>query len=170
LALGDGWLFVADSESSSLRGIQLASGNTRTFVGGNDAEPRDLFAFGDRDGRGDKARLQHPLGVIWLQKQKRVLVADTYNHRLKLVDPATRTVKTFAGSGSAGRKDGKGREAEFYEPSGFALHPDGVHVFVADTNNHAIRKVNVDTAVVTTVDVRTASAAAPEEVAEPPPE
>ncbi len=161
LTIGDGWLFVADSESSSVRGIQLASGNTRTFVGGDDSEPRNLFAFGDEDGEGDSARLQHCLGVLWLEEERRVLVADTYNHRLKLVRPLDRTVRTVAGSGSRGTKDGRGLAAEFSEPSGFALHPDGKRVYVADTNNHRIRLLDRTTFEVTTLELRNVPPAKP---------
>src|SRR5262249_53089783 len=60
LALADGALFVADAESNAIRRIALPPENAvRTLAGG------DLFEFGDRDGRGDAVRLQHPLGVAW---------------------------------------------------------------------------------------------------------
>ena len=171
LTIGDGWLFVADSESSSVRGVHLESGHTKTFVGGDDNEPRDLFAFGDVDGVGDAARLQHCLGVQWLEAEGRVLVADTYNHRLKLVDHEKRSVVAFSGSGEAGAADGagvgvgiadetatgsdpsKGR-AQYFEPSGFALHPDGKRVFVADTNNHQVRLLDRANGAVTTLTLR----------------
>ena len=154
LTIGAGWLFVADSESSSIRGVELASGRTTTFVGGEDANPRNLFAFGDQDGKGDEARLQHCLGVLWLENEKRVLVADTYNHRLKLVDHESRTVKAFAGSGKRGARDGKEFEAEFSEPSGLAAHPDGKRIYVADTNNHQIRLLDLESLEVTTLKLQ----------------
>ena len=58
LALGNGTLFVADSESNIIRAIALPPKNdVRTLAGG------DLFEFGDKDGVGDHARFQHPLGI-----------------------------------------------------------------------------------------------------------
>src|SRR5205807_277307 len=57
LAVADGQLCVADSESSSVRALDLSTGRVRTLVG------EDLFVFGDRDGPGKAARLQHPLGI-----------------------------------------------------------------------------------------------------------
>lgn len=153
LTIGDGWLFVADSESSTIRGVELATGATSTFVGGVDAEPRNLFAFGDEDGEGDKARLQHPLGVLWLDAQKSVLVADTYNHRIKLVKHGARTVTTFSGLGERGATDGSAEEASFSEPAGLALHPDGKRVFVADTNNDRIRLLDLASGAVTTLEL-----------------
>lgn len=70
-------------------------------------DPQDLFAFGDVDGVGTEARLQHPLGLVHGQfalhgKKKRscVVASDTYNHRIKLVDPQKRSVSTLAGNGT----------------------------------------------------------------------
>ncbi len=163
LTIGDGWLFVADSESSTVRGISIGSGETATFVGGVDSEPRNLFAFGDVDGIGEAARLQHPLGVLWIEKLGRVLVADSYNHRLKLVDHSERRVDTFAGSGVVGSSDGEGANAQFFEPSGFALDPGGDRVFVADTNNHSIRVLDVASRTVSTLELDGVPAAVPQD-------
>ena len=151
LTIGDGKLFIADCESSSIRSIDLESGATATIVGGEDDEPRNLFAFGDVDGIGNSARLQHALGVWWHEPAKVVYVADTYNHRLKVMKPAEKSVAKWVGSGKAGFKDGKGLEAQFAEPSGFAMTADGKKLFVADTNNHAIRIVAMDSLEVTTL-------------------
>jgi thiol-disulfide isomerase/thioredoxin len=154
LSIGLGQLFVADSESSSIRAIDLESGATRTIAGGDDENPANLFAFGDADGEGDRAKLQHSLGVLWLEAERRVLVADTYNHRLKMLDPESRSVTTWAGAGKAGHRDRRGLEARFAEPSGFALSPDGRRVFIADTNNHAIRVAELESAEVRTLELQ----------------
>ena len=113
----------------------------------------NLFAFGDIDGVGEKARMQHVLGVQWWEKEKKVIVADTYNHRLKLLDPKANEVKRWIGSGKPGLKDGKALEAQFSEPSGFALGPDAKTLYVADTNNHVIRVVDLDTLEVRTLNL-----------------
>lgn len=126
-------LFVADSESNIIREINFKKKTVETLVGG------DLYEFGDEDGAGDDVRLQHPLGIEIYGKK--VLIADTYNHKIKLLDPAKKTVKTFLGSGKSGQADGK--RATFYEPGGISLA--GEKLFVADTNNQAIRVVNLKT-------------------------
>jgi thiol-disulfide isomerase/thioredoxin len=128
-------LFVADSESNIIRAIDLASSapQVRTLAGG------DLFEFGDRDGRGDDVRLQHPLGLALLDG--RVLIADTYNHKLKQLDPQGGTVKTLFGTGKPGQADGA--QASFYEPGGLSIAGD--KLYVADTNNHAVRVVDLRT-------------------------
>ena len=64
-----------------------------------------MFYFGDVDGKGDDVRLQHPLGIELYDGK--VLLADTYNHKIKLLDPEKRTVETFFGTGKSGQKDGK---------------------------------------------------------------
>ncbi|HEV2529574.1 MAG TPA: thioredoxin-like domain-containing protein [Thermomicrobiales bacterium] len=141
--------WALDSESSSVRRLDLTpGGRVRRVVG------RGLFDFGDRDGTGDAARLQHPLGLAGAEEdgQPVLYLADSYNHRIKRLDPATRTVTTIAGSGEAGRQDGDLATAAFWEPSGLAV--DGRRIWVADTNNHALRLLDLDAGTVVTVDVR----------------
>lgn len=134
-------LFVADSESNIIRQINFARETVETLVGG------DLYIFGDADGEGDDVRLQHPLGVtIWDGK---VLIADTYNHKIKLLDPGAQTVETFLGSGKSGQADGKA--PTFYEPAGLSIA--GGRLYVADTNNHAIRVVDLRTKTVSTLRI-----------------
>lgn len=76
-------LFVADSESSSIRSIRLKDGAVKNVVGGS-VDPLDLFAFGDQDGIGHDVRLQHPMDVSFDESNNSLLVADTYNHKVIL--------------------------------------------------------------------------------------
>jgi thiol-disulfide isomerase/thioredoxin len=135
-------LFVADSESNIIRQIDVKNGAVTTLVGG------DLFEFGDQDGRGDDVRLQHPLGVLALNGK--VLVADTYNHKIKELDPAKRSVKSLLGTGKPGQADGP--SSSFYEPGGISVADD--KLFVADTNNHAVRVVDLKTLQTTTLKLK----------------
>ncbi len=107
----------------------------------------DLFVFGDEDGEGDEVRFQHPLGVEMYNGK--VLIADTYNHKIKILDPKNQTVKTLFGTGKSGQTDGK--NATFYEPAGLSLAND--KLFIADTNNHAIRVVDLKTKLVSTLKI-----------------
>ncbi|MCA1572937.1 MAG: redoxin domain-containing protein [Acidobacteria bacterium] len=142
LATDGKYLFVADSESNIIRAIDLSSGQVKTVVGG------DLFKFGDVDGRGDDVRLQHPLGIFALDGQ--VLIADTYNHKIKQLDPATRSVKTLFGTGRPGQTDGT--SPSLYEPGG--LSGANNKLYVADTNNHAVRVVDLKTKEVLTLRIK----------------
>ena len=142
LAFDGRHLYVADSESNIIRSIDLENEVVSTLVGG------DLFEFGDRDGRGDDVRLQHPLGVV--AYQGKVLIADTYNHKIKQLDTTSRTVKTFLGTGKPGQADGA--QASFYEPGGLSIAHD--KLYVADTNNHAVRVVDLQTKQTTTLMIK----------------
>jgi sugar lactone lactonase YvrE len=126
LALSGNYLYFADSEVSAVRRVDLADERVETLVG------RGLFDFGDQDGDFASARLQHPLGVAaW---RKRVLVADTYNHKIKEIDVEGRSIKTLAGDGRPGTE----REGHLalFEPGG--LHAAGDVLYIADTNNHRV--------------------------------
>lgn len=125
LSLFDHWLYVADAEDSAVRRIDLRSGSEKveTLVG------TGLFDFGDRDGAFANAKLQHVLGVAVLD-ENRILIADTYNHKLKMLDLRSRTVTSLAGSG----KPGKGFNLN--EPGGLAVL--GGTALIADTNNNRI--------------------------------
>ncbi|WP_445241812.1 hypothetical protein [Microcoleus vaginatus] len=137
-------MFVADSEISSIRAVGIDEDpKVRTVCGSG-----ELFGFGDKDGRGDEVRLQHCLGVEYAQNY--LWVADTYNHKIKRIDHRGGTCRTMIGEGTAGLVDAKGLKARFFEPSG--LSAIGPHLFVADTNNHVIRRVELDTLEVTTLD------------------
>ncbi len=134
-------LFVADSESNIIREINFQKEIVNTLVGG------DLFEFGDKDGVGDDVRLQHPLGIDIYDGK--VLIADTYNDKIKILNPKTRTVETLLGTGKAGQTDGK--NPTFYEPGGISVAGD--KLFVADTNNQAIRVVNLKTKETSTLKI-----------------
>lgn len=144
LALDGNTLYVADAEANIVRALELPPRNTVTTIAGG-----DLFKFGDEDGQGDAARLQHPLGVA--VGNGRVFIADTYNHKIKLLDPATGQVTTFAGTGVAGHVDGPADTAQFFEPGGLSVA--GQALYVADTNNHVVRMIDLVTKQVTTLTI-----------------
>jgi len=135
LALDDDVLFVADAEASAIRMIALAPGepgaerHVSTLVG------EGLFAFGDRDGVGPEVRLQHPTGLA--ARSGTIYIADSYNHKIKTLDPAIRRVRTLIGSGQPGWVDGPFATAQLHEPEGLA--PVEQHLYIADTNNHCVR-------------------------------
>ncbi len=142
LALGPEELYVADAETSAIRAIDLRPGGlVRTIVG------QGLFEFGDVDGVGDVVRLQHPLGVVW--DEGILLVADSYNNKIKQVDPRTRAAWTWLGDGRPGDADGVGPSARFREPSGLSLAAG--RLYVADTNNNLVRVVDRSRDLVTTL-------------------
>lgn len=143
LSLADGKLYFADSESSTVRFADIPANRVETVVG------TGLFDFGDRDGVGDDVLLQHDLGVAC--HGSLVYVVDTYNNKVKAIDPMTRSSRTFLGTGDAGLQDGPGPDARFWEPGGLSVS-DGT-IYIADTNNHALRAADIRTRDVRTIPV-----------------
>ncbi len=141
-------LYVADSEVSAVRSLPLdGKGEVNTIVG------EGLFKFGDVDGEGDKVRLQHALGVAY--HDGLLYVADTYNSKLKVLDPEKRTCKTYLG----GEAEGWLATPIFSEPAGLSI-ADG-KIYVADTNAHRIRVVDLKTKAVTTLKLEGVEAPKP---------
>lgn len=146
LAFRNGRLYFADSESSSLRAADFTADRVETLAGPAD---NTLFDFGDIDGPLGVSRLQHPLAVA-LDDAGLIYVADTYNSRLKIYDPAASEIRALAGtSGTGGYADGPLSDSAFDEPGGLSW-ANGL-LYVADTNNHAIRVVDLAAGQVTTV-------------------
>ncbi|KAH9755579.1 protein SUPPRESSOR OF QUENCHING 1 [Citrus sinensis] len=135
-------IYVADSESSSIRALNLKTGGSRLLAGGDPIFPDNLFKFGDRDGMGSEVLLQHPLGV-YCAKNGQIYVADSYNHKIKKLDPASNRVSTLAGIGKAGFKDGAALAAQLSEPAGIIEAQNG-NLFIADTNNNIIRYLDLN--------------------------
>ena len=116
LALTGDRLLAADAESSAVREVDLdRAGGVRTIVG------TGLFDFGDVDGAGDAARLQHPQGIA-VAPDGRVIVCDSYNDSLRWLDRADRRVTTWVRG--------------LHEPGGVAVGARGA--YVADTNAHRL--------------------------------
>ncbi len=119
-------LLVADSETSSIRRVS-PDGRASTLVG------EGLFEFGDTDGPLGSARLQHALGVAVLGKS--IIIADTYNSKLKLIDTGLTRVDTLPLTFASEPKS-------LAEPGGVSSAGD--RWLVADTNHHRILQVFED--------------------------
>ncbi len=143
-------LYFADSETSAVRSADLPphqgggnDGSVRTLIG------LGLFEFGDVDGDDFRVRLQHPIGIT--HHDGILYIADTYNHKIKRILPRTRSAFTLAGNGAPGHADGPPTQAQFSEPSGLSIAHN--QIYIADTNNHAIRTTNPETGQVATLEL-----------------
>ncbi len=133
------FLYVADPEVSAIRKVPMdGQGRVVTLTG------TGLFDFGDEDGIGKEAKLQHAIGVQYVAGK--VYVADTYNSKLKVIDLKDNAVTTFLG----GKKDDK--DPMFNEPAGLSYA--GGKLYVADTNAHRIRVVDLKTKELTTLPIK----------------
>jgi hypothetical protein len=160
LALGLGHLLVADAEASAIRAISLDEApRVITLVG------QGLFEFGDVDGTGSQARLQHPTGLAY--HDGAIYIADSYNHKIKRLDPTTGLVETLIGTGEAGLADGPFKRAGLFEPEGVAA-AEG-RLYIADTNNHLIRVADLAAGRLHTLDLRGIERLASPAVEEPAP-
>lgn len=131
IARDNGLLVFVDSETSAVRTCDTGpAGAVRTIAG------TGLFEFGDRDGVGGDARLQHPQGIAQ-HRDGRLLVADSYNDALRWVDRATGRVQTWVRG--------------LHEPGGVAC--GARYAYVADTNAHRICAVEYATGTVTPVAI-----------------
>jgi thiol-disulfide isomerase/thioredoxin len=159
LATDGSSLFVADSEGSCVRSITLGKTHTvRTLAGAHDV-PNVLFSFGDHDGRGSEVRLQHCLGLAF--GGGKLYIADTYNNKIKVCNVATGAVETLAGADApkaSGDADAKGDAKSTGDPTPLFFQPGGLSVagdklYVAATNNDAIRVVDLKTRKISTLEL-----------------
>lgn len=135
-------LYFADSEVSAIRSAQLSStGRVETLVG------KGLFDFGDVDGKFPDARLQHCIGLT--AHEGMLYVADTYNHKIRKLDPQTREVTTLIGTGRPGAVDGDRLKAQLNEPNGLCFVRG--KLLIADSNNHLIRSYDPGSGKVSTL-------------------
>ncbi|MBI4567585.1 MAG: redoxin domain-containing protein [Planctomycetes bacterium] len=124
-----GTLFTADSDASAVRRVEIERGVVDSLFGGG------LFFFGDRDGDASRVALQFPCGLDYDYADGTLLVADTFNSKIKRVNPRTGETRTILQGGD---------QAPFLsEPEGLSWRDGLLHV--ADTGNHAIKVVKLDT-------------------------
>lgn len=88
------------------------------------------------DGKQYAAKLQHPLAVAYNQRNDKVYVADSYNHKIKIITLQSNTIETLPIKSS----DGVSIQ-EFGEPAGLCVDSEGEFLLVSDTNNHRILRV-----------------------------
>lgn len=124
-----GNVYVADTDNHMIR--KIATNGEVTTVAGNGTS-------GSADGTGPGASFSLPVGVA-ADATGNLYVADVLNHKIRKITPIGE-VSTFAGSGSIGSANGAGTAASFTFPQGVAVDGAG-NVYVADTDNHRIRKI-----------------------------
>lgn len=133
----EGNLYIADQGNNSIRKI-TPQRFVITLAGNGEAS----YA----DGTGSAARFYRPTGVA-TDANGTIYVADLFNHRIRKVT-AEGVVTTLAGTGATGYTNGAGTEAMFRYPAGLALDAQG-NIYVADSENHSIRKIDKNNVVTT---------------------
>jgi|GEM_PF-592406 len=149
-----GNLYVADADNHCIRKV-TPKGVVTTLAGALGEGEGEGYAFpvaGYADGTGRDAQFSYPCGMA-IDANDNLYVADSNNHCIRKVTP-TGVVTTLAGSteggyDAGGYADGTGKDARFQWPVGITVDAEG-NLYVADSNNHCIRKVT-PTGVVTTL-------------------
>ena len=135
-------LIVSDMRNHAIRLVQVSSGNTRTLAGLGAAFQSSP---GYSDGSfGGAVRFSHPQGISYSPDGLRIAVADPGNQAIRIVNPNTGATFTLAGSLPGSFIDGAGSAARFKNPEQISFSPDGLGLVVADADNHAIRRVQLN--------------------------
>lgn len=130
---GDHTIYFADSETSSVRSVDLNKGRVETLVG------TGLFNFGNKEGSYAETLLQHPLGVHY--HEGKLYVADTYNDVIKIFDLAEKQTEALRING-----------LDLQEPAGLWVEKNTL--YIADTNHHKLMAVDLDKYTAQEINVR----------------
>ena len=133
-ALPNGNVVVADTANQRIR-LVTPSGAVSTVTGKG--------TYGWADGSRLTAQFYNPRGVAVLLGGSKIVVADTANHRIRIVTLSDGVVSTLAGGSNSGFADGPGTSAKFNEPYGVAVLTSG-NIVVADFYNSRIRIVTLN--------------------------
>lgn len=136
-------LYIADTLNNRIRQVSASSGKITsdgtitTVVGTGQA------GYSATDKVAAKAALNQPRGLA-VDSNGRLYIADTYNNVIRLYDPANGSIKTVAGTGAAGNRDGvPATTGMLSQPAGLALDRQG-NLYIADTGNSLVREVTAD--------------------------
>lgn len=137
-----GNVYITDSGNHKIKKI-TSQGVVTTLAGSG--------STGAADGQGTLAQFNTPRALV-LDSNNNIYVIDTLNQAIRKVTQAG-LVSTIAGNGVSGYADGQGTSAMFKEPQGIAIDPQG-NLYVADSNNFLVRKVDTNGMVTTFAGTR----------------
>ena len=132
-------LYVTDTGNHAIRQIDIASAVVATSAG--------IGTPASNNGTATAAGFSAPFGVVWHDIKRNLYVADSSNNTIRQITVPTGEVSTIAGNAASavGSTDGLvGADARFNNPSGIAT--DGTYLYVADTSNHTIRRIDLSAA------------------------
>jgi sugar lactone lactonase YvrE len=134
-------LYVADTTNNKIRKIVIGSSDGVRAVSTISGLTGAVGTVGWQDGSGAGALFSGPQGIV--TDGTNLYIADTGNNRIRQVRISDGETSTLAGSGATGSIDAEiGINATFYGPSGITT--DGTYLYIADSTNNKIRKVQID--------------------------
>jgi hypothetical protein len=141
ISYDESFALIADWHNQAIRKIILSTGVVTSFIG-------NFSTAGSANGVGTNARLSNPLSVSIYFDNSYALVADTSNNLIRKIITATAFVTTFAGS-SPGATNGIGTMAQFDNPYGVCISPNGAFAIVIEIVGYRIRYMDLATTSVT---------------------
>ena len=136
-----GNLYIADTYNSRIRKVAVDTGIISTVAGTGSP------GYSGDGAAATSAMINYPYGVV-VDEGGNLYIADTYNSSIRKVDASTGTITTVAGDGTPGYSgdSGPATSAKLNNPSRVALDPaNNEYILIADSGNHCIRKVAINT-------------------------
>jgi len=139
-----GYLYIADSSNNRIRKV-ATNGSIITTVAGT------VIGYSGDSGAATSAKMDWPNGVA-IDSSGNLYIADTSNNRIRKVTVSDGTISTVAGTSTGGYSgdNGAATSAKLNQPYGVAVDSSG-NLYIADTKNHRIRKVDATSKIITTV-------------------
>ncbi len=138
-------MYIADNLSNCVLKLEVSSGNITVVAGSGNAN------FSGDGGPATAADLNNPFGVA-LDTSGNFYIADWINHRIRKVNASTDIIATIAGNGASSflGDGGAATSSNLYAPVAVEVDSDG-NIYIADNENHRIRKVTIATGIITTL-------------------
>jgi DNA-binding beta-propeller fold protein YncE len=139
-------VYIADRHNHCVRRVDGALGTITTFAGNGAA------GYGGDDGPASRAGMVEPNGLALDPAQRRLFIADVADHRVRVVDLASGTISTFAGTGEAQHSGdgGPAMAAGVHGARAVKVAADG-SVYILERQGSTLRAVDPGTAIITTV-------------------
>ncbi len=163
VGLAGGRLMITDSEACCIREYNLIEGYTTTLAGkstgkGDERSLQDSVS-GDSVGSGSGARFQYPSGACSYDTADDALVADTLNHKIKLIKTigSDSKVEAFFGNGKRGSNLSNSNDplgCELNSPQGVAYDKKNKVFYIADTGNNRIVKYDLAENIISQVEIK----------------
>ena len=126
----NGNIIVSDFGNNRIRLINITSGIVSNIAGNG--------SYGYLNGPALQSEFFYPSGVAIDPRNGNIIVADTVNIRIRLINITSGNVSTIAGNGYSGYLNGPALQSGFYSPYGVAIDPRNGNIIVADSGNNRI--------------------------------